>query len=112
MFIIRIWNYLRGYAIIIVKGLKIERFINLAVVNNIYIWDIEKLDYTTVQAKMAWRISKAQGHCAENGQFGQHIEQTGLSFYNQEYQKEAAILFQPVPDMCFYLYNVFICLDD
>ena len=52
MFIIRIWNYLRGYAIIIVKGLKIERFINLAVVNNIYIWDIEKLDYTTVQAKI------------------------------------------------------------
>jgi len=52
MFIIRIWNYLRGYAIIIVKGLKIERFINLAVVNNIYIWDIEKLDYTTVKAKI------------------------------------------------------------
>jgi similar to stage IV sporulation protein len=52
MFIIRIWNYLRGYAIIIVKGLKIERFINLVVINNIYIWDIEKLDYTTVKAKI------------------------------------------------------------
>jgi len=52
MFVIRIWNYFRGYAIIIVKGLKIERFINLAVVNNIYIWDIEKLDYTTVRAKI------------------------------------------------------------
>jgi similar to stage IV sporulation protein len=52
MFIIRIWNYFRGYAIIIVKGLKIERFINLAVVNNIYLWDIEKLDYTTVKAKI------------------------------------------------------------
>ena len=52
MFIIRIWNYLRGYAIIIVKGLKIERFINLAVVNNIYIWDIKKLDYVTVKAKI------------------------------------------------------------
>lgn len=52
MFIIRIWNYLRGYAIIIVKGLKIERFINLAVINNIYIWDIEKLDYTTAKAKI------------------------------------------------------------
>ncbi len=52
MFTIRIWNYLRGYAIIIVKGLKIERFINLAVVNNIYIWDIKKLDYVTVKAKI------------------------------------------------------------
>ncbi|MGE5633218.1 MAG: sporulation protein YqfD [Caulobacteraceae bacterium] len=52
MFIIRIWNYFRGYAIIIVKGLKIERFINLAVVNNIYIWDIEKVEYTTIKAKI------------------------------------------------------------
>lgn len=52
VFIIRIWNYFRGYAIIIVKGLKIERFINLAVVNNIYIWDIQKTDYTTVKAKI------------------------------------------------------------
>lgn len=52
MFIIRIWNYFRGYAIIIVKGLKLERFINLAVVNNIYIWDIQKKDYTTIKAKI------------------------------------------------------------
>ena len=52
MFIIRIWNYFRGYAIIIVKGLKIERFINLAVVNNIYIWDIQKIDYTTIKARI------------------------------------------------------------
>ncbi len=52
MLTIRIWNYLRGYAIIIVKGLRIERFINLAVVNGIYLWDIEKLDYITVKAKV------------------------------------------------------------
>ena len=52
MFILRLWNYFCGYAIIIVKGIKIERFINLAVVNNIYLWDIEKIDYTTIKAKI------------------------------------------------------------
>lgn len=52
MFIVRLWNYFCGYAIIIVKGLKIERFINLAVMNGIYLWDIEKLDYTTIKAKI------------------------------------------------------------
>lgn len=52
MFIVRLWNYFCGYAIIIVKGLKIERFINLAVISGIYLWDIEKLDYTTIKAKI------------------------------------------------------------
>lgn len=52
MFIVRIWNYFCGYAIIIVKGLKIERFINLAVVNGIYLWDIEKIDCTSIKAKI------------------------------------------------------------
>lgn len=52
MFIIRIWNYFRGYAIIIVEGLKIERFINLAVVNGIYIWDIRRKNYTAIEAKI------------------------------------------------------------
>lgn len=52
MFILRIWNYFRGYAIIIVEGLKIERFINLSTVNNIYIWDIKKTDYNTISAKV------------------------------------------------------------
>ncbi|MFZ5352880.1 MAG: sporulation protein YqfD [Bacillota bacterium] len=52
MFIIRIWNYFRGYAIIIVEGLKIERFINLAIINGIYIWDIKRQNYTTIRAKI------------------------------------------------------------
>lgn len=52
MIIIRIWNYFRGYAIIIVEGLKIERFINMAISNGIYIWDIKKLSYTSITAKI------------------------------------------------------------
>jgi similar to stage IV sporulation protein len=52
VFVLRLWNYFCGYAIIIVQGIKIERFINLAVVNNIYLWDIEKIDYTTIKAKI------------------------------------------------------------
>lgn len=52
MIIIRLWNFLRGYAIIIVEGLKIERFINMAISNGIYIWDIKKLNYTSISAKI------------------------------------------------------------
>jgi len=52
MIIIRLWNFLRGYAIIVVEGLKIERFINMAISNGIYIWDIKKLSYTSISAKI------------------------------------------------------------
>ena len=52
MIIIRLWNFLRGYAIIIVEGLKIERFINMAISNGIYIWDIKKQSYTSISAKV------------------------------------------------------------
>ena len=52
MIIIRLWNFFKGYAIIIVEGLKIERFINMAISNGIYIWDIKRLSYTSISAKM------------------------------------------------------------
>lgn len=52
MFITRLWNYFYGYAIITVKGINTERFINLSVTNGIYLWDIEKLDYITIRARI------------------------------------------------------------
>lgn len=82
MFIVRIWNYLRGYAIIIVKGLKIERFINLAVVNNIYIWDIEKLDYTTVKAKIGLdNFSRLRDIVKRTDSSVSILEKRGLPFF-------------------------------
>lgn len=52
MLVIRIWNYFRGYVIIKIEGLTLERFINLAIAKGIYLWDIFNIDYTTLQAKV------------------------------------------------------------
>ncbi len=52
MLAVRIWNYLRGYVIIKVEGINLERFINLAITNNIYFWDIERINYTTLKARV------------------------------------------------------------
>lgn len=52
MLVIRIWNYFRGYVIIRVEGLTLEKFINLAIARNIYLWDIVRLDYTTLESKV------------------------------------------------------------
>ncbi len=53
MLVIRIWNYFRGYVIIKVEGLTLERFINLAISNDIYLWDIDRLDYTTIKVNIS-----------------------------------------------------------
>lgn len=39
--ILKAWNYLRGHVVIEVSGFSVERFINLSINKNIYIWDIE-----------------------------------------------------------------------
>lgn len=39
--IIELWNYFRGHVVVEVSGFSVERFINLAINKNIYIWDIE-----------------------------------------------------------------------
>lgn len=53
MLIIRIWNYFRGYVIIKIEGLTLEKFINLAIAKNILLWDITRIDYTTLKAKVS-----------------------------------------------------------
>ncbi len=42
MGIIKIWHYLKGYVIIKIEGLTLERFLNLAANKDIYLWDIKE----------------------------------------------------------------------
>ncbi|MGB9809195.1 MAG: sporulation protein YqfD, partial [Caldanaerobacter sp.] len=58
MFSIKLWNFLRGYVIIKVEGLAIEKFLNLVMVNEVYIWDIERIGYATLTAKVSRRAFK------------------------------------------------------
>lgn len=53
MLIIRIWNYFRGYVIIKIEGLTLEKFINLAISKDVILWDIIRIDYTTLEAKVS-----------------------------------------------------------
>ncbi len=59
MQVIKIWNYLRGYVIIRVEGLTLERFLNLAITSDIYLWDIKRVDYTVLEIKVTIEGFKA-----------------------------------------------------
>lgn len=51
MLAIKIWNFFRGYVIISVEGLTLERLLNLAATNNIYLWDIKRHSNIMIEMK-------------------------------------------------------------
>jgi similar to stage IV sporulation protein len=59
MLAIKIWNYLKGYVIIKVEGLTLERLLNLAASNNVYLWDVKRIDHTVIEMKATIRGFKA-----------------------------------------------------
>lgn len=42
MLVLRLWNYLRGYVIILIEGIFLEKFINICTRRKMYLWDIDK----------------------------------------------------------------------
>ena len=58
MLFIRLWNYLKGYVIIRIEGLILENFINFTTLEGIELWDIRRIDYTTLEAKIHIRDFK------------------------------------------------------
>ncbi|WP_334300593.1 sporulation protein YqfD [Alkaliphilus flagellatus] len=52
LLVLKLWNYMRGYVIVKVEGLALERFINMCIARGIYLWDIKRINYTTLEAKI------------------------------------------------------------
>ena len=52
MLVNKIWNYFNGYVIIEIKGDMLEKFLNLANINKVFIWDAKKLNKDTLEFKV------------------------------------------------------------
>ena len=59
MLAIKIWNYLKGYVIIRIKGLSLERLLNLALANNIYLRDVNRISNVEIEATVSLKGYKA-----------------------------------------------------
>ncbi|HHW21976.1 MAG TPA: sporulation protein YqfD [Clostridiaceae bacterium] len=55
MFLVHLWNYIRGYVIIIVTGRGLERFINICSKRQILLWDIIRKDSESALMKASLR---------------------------------------------------------
>ena len=62
LLVVRIWNYFRGYVVIRIEGLSLEKFINYAILKGVYLWDINRIDYTTLEAKVGLEGYKELRH--------------------------------------------------
>ncbi|MDK2835637.1 MAG: hypothetical protein PWP21_414 [Thermosediminibacterales bacterium] len=48
----KLWNYFFGYVIIKVKGPALEKFLNITVNQDIFLWDVFRIDKDSIQAKV------------------------------------------------------------
>lgn len=55
MLIVKLWNYFKGYVIIRIEGFALEKFLNLLVKEEIFVWDIIRESNTCIYAKVSKR---------------------------------------------------------
>ncbi len=100
--ILNFWNFIRGFLIIEVSGFSIERFINLAMNKNIYLWDV---DYKSSKVNMKVSIKgyKALKYCAKKTRCKiKIICKKGLPFLLFKYRRRKILL------LGFILFIVFL----
>lgn len=84
-------NFLRGYLTISVKGNFIERFINLAIKNNIYLWNIKMTGLGEAEVKISIRgFLKIRPVALKTGVRVRIKERHGLSMFMHRHRKRKA----------------------
>jgi len=88
MFLVHLWNYIRGYVIIIVTGRSIERFINICSKRRILLWDIVRADAASAEMKASIRGFRLMRPAAKKSGCRVHIrKRCGLPFFLYRFKK-------------------------
>ena len=101
-----LWNFIRGYVIIDIKGFSSARFLNLAVHKNIYIWNIHP-SKNAIRANVSLKAFRMLKPCAKKTNCRiKIVEKRGVPFWLFKHKKRKAFI-----NFYFrYLYNVIIYL--
>ena len=91
LLLFRLWNYLRGYVIIIVEGFFIEKFINICARRNIHLWDIRMQRERLVTMRTTIKGFKLIRPVArKSGCKVRLLKKTGLPFIFNRYRRRKA----------------------
>lgn len=94
MLLLRLWNYMRGYVIILVEGYFLEKFINICIHRQIYLWDIKKLKNSTMTLKVSIKGFKLLRPIARKTSCRVRIlHKRGLPFAVYRYKGRKAFVF-------------------
>jgi len=93
MFLLKLINYIRGYLLITVDGYFLERFINMCIRNNIFIWDIHKMKSTQMRVKISVKAFRQIRTVAKRTKSRVRIyRRRGVPFIIRKYRKRRGIL--------------------
>ena len=88
MLAIKIWNYIKGYVIIRIEGLSLERLLNLALTHDIYLWDVKRLNYFQVEVSVSPKgLLQLEDLINKVGCKEQILDNKGLPFLIQRLKK-------------------------
>ena len=94
LLILRLWNYFKGYVIIKIEGLALEKFINMCIVRDIYLWDIKRINYTILEAKIDIKNFKTACKIARRAGCKIYISQkNGYPFWFSKIKKRKMLIF-------------------
>ncbi len=93
MLLLRLWNYIRGYVIIVVEGYFLEKFINICIHREIYLWDIKRLKDEKMLCKISVNGFRALRPIAKKSKSRVKIyKRVGIPFILNRYRHRKAFL--------------------
>ncbi len=93
MLLLRIWNYLRGYVIIIVEGYFLEKFINICAHRQLLLWNVKYRERNKMTMNMSIDAFKQLRPIAFKTRCRVHIlKKKGLPFTLHKYKNRKAFI--------------------
>ena len=110
MLILKLWNYFRGYVIITIEGYFLEKFINICIHRQIYLWDIKRHGSRKMTLKISIKGFKLLRPIALKTKCRVRIsKRVGLPFIKNRYKKRKTFLVGAVACVVlFYVMTSFI----
>ncbi|MBE7038903.1 MAG: sporulation protein YqfD [Ruminococcaceae bacterium] len=85
---VKLLNFLRGYVLLAVRGFFVERFLNLCLKKDIFLWDLNYLDENNINLKMSIKGFKMVRSAAYKTRSKVKVlKKAGLPFIIQKYKK-------------------------
>ncbi|HOJ09007.1 MAG TPA: sporulation protein YqfD [Clostridiales bacterium] len=105
MLFLRLWNYIRGYVIILIEGYYLERFINICTHRQIFLWDVNRSSDIAMTLKVSIQGFKLLRPVAQKTYCAiKIVDKKGLPFILSRYKKRKAFALGAL--LFFFLINV------